>query len=186
MSFAQERLWFHDQLQPGALESLLPLALRIRGRLDTAALAGAFQAIVDRHDILRTRYAVTDGTLDAVVDDSVTVTFEHADDAGVLRRELGCPLDLAAGPPFRLTLARLGDDDHLLVFVVHHIAFDGWSWSVLARELAEGYRQRVAGETPAAGPLPLAQQYGDFARWQRGHFTGDRRQLMLDFWRREL
>ncbi|HEY3873468.1 MAG TPA: amino acid adenylation domain-containing protein [Actinocrinis sp.] len=187
VSFAEERLWFLDQLRPGALDYLLPLALRIRGELDVRALTEAFAAIVDRHDVLRTRYVGLDGEPIAVVADHGDVTIERtesADGADVLRRELSRPLDLVAGPPFRLTLARLGDGDHLLVIVVHHIAMDGWSWGVLTRELAEGYRERTTGEP--ARRTPAALRYADVAEAQRERFSGRRGRDQLDYWRAQL
>ena len=189
MSFAQERLWFLDQLRPGAADYLLPLGLHIRGKLDVDALTGTFQAIVDRHEVLRTRYVAVDGMPAAVVDEHVEATVEHTDDGDVLRREVGRPFDLAAGPPFRITLARLGDDDHLVVFVVHHIAFDGWSWSVLARELADGYRERTTidpTDSEPADTTPPALGYAEFAKWQRDRFTGERGRRQLDYWRAQL
>ncbi len=179
VSFAQERLWFLDQLRPGTPDYLLPLALRIRGPLDVTALTTALQAIVDRHDVLRTRYVEVDGRPVAHVDPHVTVTIAHTTDHRVLERELARPIDIARDLPFRLSLARLGDD-HLLVFVVHHIAFDGWSWGVLARELAAGYAGRT---TEVSG---LSAQYADFARRQRERFTDERSRRQLDYWRAQL
>jgi len=187
VSFAEERLWFLDQLRPGALDYLLPLALRIRGELNLRALTDTFMAIVERHDVLRTRYVGLDGEPVAHVADHVDVTIERTegtDGAEVLRRELSRPLDLAAGPPFRLTLARLGDDDHLLVVVVHHIVIDGWSWGVLTRELAEGYRERTTGES--AQHTPPALRYAEVAEEQRERFAGQRCRDQLDYWRERL
>ncbi len=184
LSFAQEPLWFLDQLRPGAPDYLLPLALRIRGELDVQALTDTFQAVVDRHDVLRTRYVAVDGKPVALVEEHVEVTVEHTGDANILQRELGRPIDLETGPPFRLTLARLEDNDHLLVLIVHHIAFDGWSWGVLFRELADGYRARTTGETPDS--TPLAPRYADFAQRQRERFTGERCRRQLDYWRTQL
>lgn len=179
VSFAQERLWFLDQLRPGTPDYLLPLALRIRGPLDVTALTEAFQAIVDRHEVLRTRYVEVDGRPVAHVDAHAKVTIAYTTDHHVLERELARAIDIAEDLPFRLSLARLGDD-HLLVFVVHHIAFDGWSWGVLARELAAGYAGRTA-EVSKQAP-----QYAGFARWQRERFTDERSRRQLDYWRAQL
>jgi amino acid adenylation domain-containing protein len=184
VSFAQERLWFLDQLRPGSPDYLLPLALRVRGRLDVEALTDTFQSVVDRHDVLRTRYAAIDGEPAALVEDHLEITLERSEDSDFLSRALDRPIDLAAGPPFRLTLVRLGEDDHLLVFVVHHIAFDGWSWGVLARELAAGYRERTTGERTEIAPL--AMQYADVAQWQRDRFSGERAERQLKYWRAQL
>ncbi|MEV4313124.1 amino acid adenylation domain-containing protein [Actinocrispum sp. NPDC049592] len=178
VSFAQERLWFLDQLRPAAPDYLLPLALRVRGELDVPALTRAFQSIVDRHEVLRTRYVAVDGEPVALVEDQLEVILERGDDKDFLRDALDKPIDLETGPPFRLTLVHLGHDDHLLVFVVHHIAFDGWSWSVFARELAAGY----SGQSLE----PLAMQYAEIAQWQRDRFTSERGQRQLAYWRTRL
>ncbi|WP_222719749.1 non-ribosomal peptide synthetase [Actinokineospora xionganensis] len=189
-SFAQQRLWFLDQLRPGSADYQLPMALRIRGRLDVDALTGAFAAIVDRHEVLRTRYRAMDGVPVEEVDDHVEVVVERVDLAGecdipaLFDRELARPFDLAADPPFRLTLARIAADDHLLLFVVHHIAFDGWSWGILGRELAAGYDERTGGAPAALAPLPL--RYGEYADRQRELLEGPRLTRALDYWRGRL
>ncbi|RBL87332.1 non-ribosomal peptide synthetase, partial [Streptomyces cavourensis] len=152
MSFAQRRLWFLDSLRPGTPDDLLPLALRVRGDLDEKALTGAFEAVLARHDVLRTRYPSVDGDPVAVVEPVVEVPWDHRDLrslppreresrlTGLIAAELVRPLPLDTAPPLRLTLVRLGDQEHLLLIVVHHIAFDFFSWPVLTRELAAGYR----------------------------------------------
>lgn len=189
-SFAQQRLWFLDQLRPGSSDYQLPMALRIRGRLDVDALTGAFAAVVDRHEVLRTRYRAVDGMPVEEVDDHVDLVVARVDLVGerdipaLMDRELGKPFDLAADPPFRLTLGRIADDDHLLLFVVHHIAFDGWSWGILGRELAAGYRERTGGVP--ADLAPLALQYGDYADRQRELLQGPRLARALDYWRGRL
>ncbi|GAA2787234.1 hypothetical protein GCM10010452_14370 [Crossiella cryophila] len=186
-SFAQQRLLFLDQLRPGAPDYLLPLALRVHGELDVSALTGAFHGIIARHEILRTRYTAAGQIVESEVDcapsphdlsGSPEVETRLAE---LVELELRRPIDLSTAPPLRLTLVRLAEDEHLLLFVVHHIAFDGWSWGVLARELAAGYHERTGG--PAAALPELSLQYADFADWQRERLTGERLGKQLDFWR---
>ncbi|OLR93067.1 non-ribosomal peptide synthetase [Actinokineospora bangkokensis] len=183
VSFAQERLWFLDQLQPGAPDYLLTLAVRVRGDLDVAALTAALQGVVDRHDALRTRFAAVDGGPVAVVDERVEVVLHRSDDPDPLATEVRRPVDLAAGPPLRATLARVADDEHLLIVVVHHIAFDGTSWGIFAAELAEGYRAHTTGTAPDLAPAP---SYVEHARWQRERFSGARSEKQLAYWRTTL
>ncbi|MFJ7264204.1 amino acid adenylation domain-containing protein [Streptomyces globosus] len=181
VSYAQRRLWFLDQLTGGSTESLLPLALRIRGPLDTAALERALAGIVHRHEVLRTRFTAAGGEPVACVDAPGGTVLRHLAAAGpeeVFERELTRPLDLAREHPLRAVLARLGEDDHLLLLVVHHIAVDGWSWDVLLAELDAGYR----GEPVPAPPL----QYADVARAEAGRLAGPRMERLLAYWRDRL
>ncbi|MEU4799365.1 amino acid adenylation domain-containing protein [Streptomyces sp. NPDC023327] len=180
-SFAQRRLWFLDQLTRGSTDSLLPLALRIRGALDVPALERALTGIVARHEVLRTRFTAVDGEPVPRVDPAGPVTLERveaADAAEVFARELSRPLDLATQHPLRACLARLGPEEHLLLVVVHHIAVDGWSWAVLLRELDAGYR----GEAVAAPEL----QYTDVAAAEAERLSGPRMERLLGYWRERL
>ncbi|WP_053707024.1 non-ribosomal peptide synthetase [Streptomyces sp. NRRL B-3648] len=191
-SFSQQRLWFLDQLRPGTADHLLPLALRLRGGLDTEALAAALTDVTDRHEVLRTRFTAADGEPVAHVVPRVEVPLETveapaADAAGiaaVLDRAVRRPVDLSTAPPLRATLARLGPGDHLLVIVVHHIAFDFSSWNVLTRDLAAAYRARTTGAPAGLPELPL--QYADLAARQRERSAGPRLARGLDHWRSRL
>ncbi|MFT9668808.1 amino acid adenylation domain-containing protein [Streptomyces rhizosphaericola] len=196
MSFAQRRLWFLDSLRPGTPDDLLPLALRVRGDLDEKALTGAFEAVIARHEVLRTRYPAVDGEPVAVVEPVVEVPWDHRDLGSLppperesrltalIAAELVRPLPLDTAPPLRLTLVRLGDQEHLLLIVVHHIAFDFFSWPVLTRELAAGYRARTGGGGAEPEPLPL--QYADAAVQQAARLTGPRGERQLAYWRERL
>ena len=196
MSFAQRRLWFLDSLRPGTPGDLLPLALRVRGDLDEKALTGAFEAVLARHDVLRTRYPSVDGEPVAVVEPVVEVPWDHRDLrslpsqeresrlTGLIAAELVRPLPLDTAPPLRLTLVRLGDQEHLLLIVVHHIAFDFFSWPVLTRELAAGYQARTGGAGAEPEPLPL--QYADTAVSQAARLAGPRGERQLAYWRERL
>jgi amino acid adenylation domain-containing protein len=181
VSYAQRRLWFAQQLDPGSADYLLPLAVRLSGELDVDALERALTGIVDRHEVLRTRFAAVDGEPRPRVEPPgrarVHRTRAH-DAAELFDRELSRPMDLAAAPPVRMTLARLDSGDHLLLVVVHHIAVDGRSWDVLLDELAAGYR----GE-----PIPApVTRYAEVARKQRDRLAGPRLERLLEHWRTRL
>ncbi|WP_432906337.1 amino acid adenylation domain-containing protein [Micromonospora matsumotoense] len=201
LSFEQEQLWFLDQVRSGAQEYLLHWGFRLRGPLDREALTAAFTEIVSRHEILRTRYATIDGQPVQIVEEpapaDITVVdlSEYPTDEQDRRvREIGevavtTPIDLHAGTPWRLTTVQLSPSDTILMIVVHHIAFDGPSLGILARELGALYAAHVRGAEPPPEPLaPLELQYADFADWQRNRWRADDVALLrqLDYWRRRL
>ena len=178
LSFAQQRLWFLDQLEPGSVSYNVPRALRIRGPLAIEALRRALAEIVDRHEVLRTTFSSVDGQPVQVVGDRGTLLLpltdlthlapsaREAEVARVGREEEQTPFDLAHGPLFRVRLLRLGRDEHVLMLTNHHIVSDAWSAGVLFRELGSLYG---AFSQDKPSPLePLAIQYADFAEWQRG------------------
>ncbi|MFR9787485.1 amino acid adenylation domain-containing protein [Streptomyces sp. MB22_4] len=180
-SFAQRRLWFMDQLAGTSSGSMLPLVLRLRGRLDADRLERSLGGIVARHEVLRTRFTAVDGEPVPVVDAPAGFTLRRitADGpADLYDRCLGRPVDLAAEHPVRATLARVAEDEHLLLVEVHHIAVDGWSWGVLLEELAAGYR----GEDVE----PPAVQYAELARAQAARLSGERLDRLLGHWRDRL
>ncbi|WP_225828864.1 non-ribosomal peptide synthetase [Streptomyces naphthomycinicus] len=200
LSFAQQRLWFLDQLEPDRAEYLLPFAFRIRGSLDIDALNAAFTAVVARHEILRTRFG-TDATGSPVqlIDPARPVRMlvrdlRGADDAttreealaDVLREDGLRPVDLGTGPMLRALLVRLADDESVLAVTVHHIAFDGWSVGVLVRELSARYAEAVADRSGTSGPGPLGVQYADYAVWQRAWLSGAPLERQLDYWKERL
>ena len=197
LSFAQERLWVLDRLAPETAAYNMPGAIQLRGRLAVPALAAALAGVVARHAVLRTAYPAVDGRpagriaaqppgpLLPVVDLSLLPAARRQ---GELRRvergEAARPFDLAAGPVVRCTLVRLGEEEHRLVVVLHHIAADGWSLGVFVREWTELYAAAVAGRAPR---LPrLAVQFADFAAWQRRCLTGEVLAERLAAWRERL
>ncbi|MFF6983659.1 amino acid adenylation domain-containing protein [Streptomyces sp. NPDC008343] len=196
LSFAQRRLWFIDQLQPGSPAYNVPVATRIRGPLNVAALHGALQDIVDRHEVLRTVYQDAPGATEAVprVIDGYRLPLPITDlpDESAVRAfydaDASAAFDLAGAVPLRASLARLSPDDHVLVLNLHHIVTDGWSMRLLATELERAYADRTgAGSGDLGGPPPpLALQYADFAAWQRKRIDGERRRSLTGFWREEL
>ena len=196
LSFAQERLWFLQQLEPDDVSYLIPVAIRLDGALDHAALARTLDEVVRRHEVLRTRIAMVDGNPAAIVDDGFHLELpeERLADLPEAEREPALkaaiaaesrrPFDLGAAPPIRARLFVLGDAEHALSIVIHHIAFDGWSMGVLQREIAALYEAFVAGQPSALPELPV--QYADYAAWQRSWLTGDVLDRQLAWWRAHL
>jgi len=197
LSFAQQRIWFLDQLDPGSPAYNLGGALRLRGELDVRALAAAGGELVRRHEVLRTALVVVDGEPRQVVHPARRGAGLPLVDLGLLggaRREavlagLACaavrqPIDLERGPLLRLGLARVAPHEHVLLLTLSHAAGDSWSLGLLIGELAALY-QAFARRRPS--PLPeLPIQYADFAVWQRRRLAGDLLAEQLAWWRRQL
>ncbi|MBC8086500.1 MAG: amino acid adenylation domain-containing protein [Phycisphaerae bacterium] len=195
-SFAQELLWFTDRASPGGVAYNVPRLRRLKGRLNIDALRKAFDALVDRHEVLRTTYATFEEQAVQVIHPTRNVPFDVIDlrplapdarDAEVIRvvreRRLR-PFDLTQDTLMRVTLLQLDAEDFVLLFESHHVAFDGWSRDVVFRELTAFY-EAFAGERAANLPaLPI--QYADYAIWQREELQGDRLESLLAFWRKEL
>ena len=192
-SFAQQRLWFIDQLEgPGLSAYNISTATRLEGALSVEALSQALDDLVLRHEPLRTTFAVQDGELvqmihaafpiDLRVDDLRHLADpERAAEAERLAGiEADRPFDLSKGPLVRARLLRNGDAEQILLLTVHHVAADGWSMVVLWRELGEAYRARMAGHVPVFPALPI--RYVDYAGWQRREVTTERFAHSLGYW----
>ncbi|HEX2202177.1 MAG TPA: amino acid adenylation domain-containing protein, partial [Longimicrobium sp.] len=196
LSFAQERLWFLDQLESDSAFYNIPTALRLSGALDVGALERALGEVVRRHESLRTTFPEVDGApVQAVAPfggfalavDDLSALDETRREAEVRRRvaeDAGRPFDLAAGPLFRAALLRLGAEEHVLLLSMHHVVSDGWSFGVLFRELSALYEAYVAGEEPPLPELPV--QYADFAVWQRAQLRGEALERQLAYWKGRL
>ncbi|NWE17269.1 non-ribosomal peptide synthetase [Pseudomonas yamanorum] len=194
LSYAQERQWFLWQLQPDSPAYHLPRVLRLRGPLNVDALQDSFNALVARHEPLRTTFVHSDtGPVQVIaVDTGVCIsrhdwTGQEASDAQVMafaQVQVQRPFDLERGPLLRVELLRLGADDHVLVLTQHHIASDAWSMQVMVEEWMAGYEAGCAGRSlqrPA-----LAIQYADYAAWQRQWMDGGERERQLGYWTRQL
>ncbi|HEU4561892.1 MAG TPA: amino acid adenylation domain-containing protein, partial [Longimicrobium sp.] len=196
LSFAQERLWFIDRLDPGSTVYNMALPLRLRGTPDVGALERALGEIVRRHEALRTTFADVDGSPVQVITpfggfvlpvEDLSDLSQADREAAVRRRageEAARPFDLSAGPLFRAALLRLGEEDHVLLPSMHHIVSDGWSLGVLSREFSTLYEAYREGRE---SPLPeLGVQYADYAVWQREQLEGEVLDRRLSYWRERL
>jgi amino acid adenylation domain-containing protein/non-ribosomal peptide synthase protein (TIGR01720 family) len=178
LSFAQKRLWFLDQLQGPSPIYNMAVALQLRGPLDVEALHHALTDVVSRHESLRTLFATVDGTPQQLVvpAEQVDLAWQVIDATGwsadrlrdAINSAARYSFDLASEIPMRAKLFRVGDDEHVAVAVVHHIAADGWSITPLMRDLGTAYTSRSAGHSPDVTPLPV--QYIDYTLWQRAQF----------------
>ena len=173
LSFGQQRMWFLNQLDVTSAAYNIPLALRLTGDLNVPALEAALGDVADRHESLRTTFPETGGSPRQVILDGAAGRpglavreAAHADLTGLLAEEAGQGFDLRADLPWRALLLVLSPSEHVLMIVMHHIAGDGWSMGVLARDLGTAYAARCAGQVP--GWAALAVQYADYAIWQRG------------------
>jgi amino acid adenylation domain-containing protein len=193
MSLSQERLWFLDRLSPGSPAYNLPVAVRLRGPLEAASLAASLEAVVRRHQALRSRFPDQDGSPRLVVDvpSRLDLTVEDVPGAGgdreaalgaLLQAEATAPFDLATGPLLRARLLRVGPDDHVLALTMHHAIADGWSVALVLRELGALYRCAREG-----GPaLPEPTQFPECAARQRELLAGEALERLLAHWRSRL
>jgi amino acid adenylation domain-containing protein len=196
LSFAQQRLWFLDEFEPGSTEYVIPLAVRLRGELDLEALSRAMTALVARHEALRTTFEGVDGRGIQVVHPPQQVFVPLLDLAElpeqdrqaeldrVLAQESLRPFDLSEGPLLRPQLVRVSSQEHVLVLTMHHIVTDGWSGGVIMNDLGELYQAECNGVPPDLPALPV--QYADFAAWQRERLSGTALDDELTYWRTQL
>ncbi|HEX6751379.1 MAG TPA: non-ribosomal peptide synthase/polyketide synthase [Longimicrobium sp.] len=194
LSFAQQRLWFLEQLGNLGSTYHVPRRRRLRGELDRDALVRALDALVARHEVLRTSFAQVDGApVQRIASETRFALIEHdltADPAaeetlaGLMEDEAEAPFDLEHGPLIRGRLIRMAADDHVLLITMHHIVSDGWSSGVFSRELGALYAAfRAGGENPLP-PLPI--QYADYAVWQRRWIEGEVIEAQASYWRQAL
>ncbi|HEX8820243.1 MAG TPA: amino acid adenylation domain-containing protein, partial [Archangium sp.] len=196
LSFAQQRLWFLDQLEPGSPLYNMPAAVRLEGVLDLGALERSFGELVRRHEALRTTFRNDEGTPVQVISPPFTPRLEVKDLRALpaqtreqealrlMHEEARRSFDLAHGPLLRVLLFQLGDQEHLLLLAMHHIVSDGWSMGILIREMAALYRGFSTGK---ALPLPdPSHQYADYATWQRDWLKGEVLEAQLAYWRKQL
>jgi amino acid adenylation domain-containing protein len=196
LSFAQQRLWFIDQLAPGSPVYNIPFSFRMMGELNVKAIEQTLCEIARRHEVLRTTFAKRDGRPVQLIAEAADFTLPLTDLTAladeeqrrevtrIAREEAQEPFDLSRGPLMRAMLLRLAADEHVMLFTLHHIVSDGWSMGVLIEEVASLYKTFAAGAPPSLAELPI--QYADYAAWQREWLSGERLQSHLDYWRRRL
>jgi amino acid adenylation domain-containing protein len=196
LSYAQQRLWFIDQLEGGSAEYNMPQALRLRGRLDLQALQRTINTIVERHESLRTHFAQIESGPVQIIEPPHPINLPLEDISGlpedeqrnrvleIMRREWEEPFNLATGPVLRMRLIKVGHSDHILLRNFHHIVSDGWSQSVFNGEFMLLYEAFQQGRE---NPLrPLAIQYADFALWQRKCLDEDALARDVEYWKKQL
>ncbi|HVR99073.1 MAG TPA: amino acid adenylation domain-containing protein, partial [Thermoanaerobaculia bacterium] len=196
LSFAQERMWFLDQLEPGSPLYNIPISLPLPGDVDVQILALSLEEVVRRHESLRTTFQIRDGRPVQVVgpvrgwllpqvDLTALPPAACAGEARRLEREESLrPFDLSTGPLLRTVLLRLGSGEQMLLAPLHHIIADGWSMSIFQREVTALYAAFSRGEVSPLRELPI--QYADFAAWQRRWLDGEELQRQLGYWREHL
>ncbi len=196
LTFAQRRLWFLDQLAPGQTSYLIPWAIRIRGLVDIESLASSLSQIAERHEVFRTTFIEIEGEPAQLVSPPTRIPVPVVDlsqlslsDAEkeakrLTRIEAETPIDLSTGPILRAKLLLLAPGDYVLLLTTHHIIFDGWSRSILVRELGIFYQAFRAGNSAQIPELPI--QYADFAVWQQEHLRDEQLDRQLRFWKRQL
>jgi amino acid adenylation domain-containing protein len=196
LSFSQERLWLIDQFEPDSPMYNIPIGLRFTGNVQVAALVRSLNLIVRRHEGLRTRFEVQDGSPVQVIDppgdfalplvdlQALPQKARETEAARLVQQSALQPFDLRRGPLLRSTVVRLAAREHLLLSAMHHIVSDGWSSGVFARELGLLYAGFASGRPAALPPLPI--QYADYALWQRRTIEGPVLEKQLEFWRRRL
>jgi amino acid adenylation domain-containing protein len=195
-SYAQELMWLTERASSGSSAYNIPRTRRLSGVLDIDALRRTFDAIVARHEILRTTYAFDAERAVQVIHPGAAAAFEvvdlthlpaiarDAEAARQVRERSSRPFDLSFEAPFRVAVLRLGPTEHLLHIDSHHIAADGWSRDVMFRDLDALYTAFAAGVEPALPVLPI--QYADYSVWQREQMSGDRLEQLLAYWRDQL
>jgi amino acid adenylation domain-containing protein len=193
LSFAQERLWFLDQMQPGNPVYHVPLMLPLHGPIDVTLLRRSLGEVVGRHAALRTTFRLEKGRPVQHVAEVMSTPLPLEECAGSSRderradayqrawKELARPFDLAAGPLLRATLYRIDADEHWLLLALHHVICDAWSLNLISRELGAFYEAFATGRSPNLPPPVL--QYPDYARWQRHHLQGEVLERLLSYWR---
>lgn len=194
LSFAQQRLWYLDQLQGASTVYTMAFALRLHGSFNGDAMSSALQCLFQRHEALRVRFVMLDEEPKAILDEGSTLPIEHRDLTDGADREnelLRClqefgerPFDLAEGPLARALIVRVDENDHALVFAVHHSVCDGGSVEILQDDLANAYTACASGQQPRLADLTV--QYADYAAWQKQCFDGGSLAPQLEYWREQL
>jgi hypothetical protein len=196
LSFAQERVWFFEQLEPGTAVYNVPAAVRLTGRLDTSALERSLNEIVRRHESLRTIFLNVEGTPMQAASPAQPLQLASIDlrhlpppERDARARQLAAdearkPFNLTGGRLLRACLIRLDEDEHVALLTMHHITSDGWSTKLLVAELSKLYAAYSTGQSSSLAELPI--QYADFAVWQRGWLSGEVLEAHLSYWKRQL
>ncbi|MHB2147695.1 amino acid adenylation domain-containing protein [Calditrichota bacterium LG25] len=196
LSYAQQRLWFLQQLEPESTAYHIPAAVKLIGKLNKSALIQSLQTIIDRHEILRTTFTTINGTPMQVVSPKSPFQLQESDLSNlpeaerekklneILKAENSRPFDLSKGPLLRVHLIRLQKNEHVLSIIMHHIISDGWSVGIFVNEFSQLYNQFVKNEPPSLPPLKI--QYADFAVWQKKKLETEIKEKQLPYWKQKL
>ncbi|MBN3921605.1 condensation domain-containing protein, partial [Nostoc sp. NMS4] len=196
LSYAQQRLWFLDQLEPNSALYNIPFALRLVGNLNQAALEQSLQEIIHRHEALRTNFVTVDGQPTQIIQTEtnwavLVLEWQHLPPAKqeiatqqLAQEQALLPFNLTNEALIRATLVVLNKTEHILLVCMHHVVSDGWSMGVFIQELAALYKAYSQGQPSPLAPLPI--QYADFAIWQREWLQGDVLQTQLSYWKQQL
>ncbi|HET8844320.1 MAG TPA: amino acid adenylation domain-containing protein, partial [Ktedonobacteraceae bacterium] len=196
LSFGQQRLWFLDQLEPGNLTYHIPIVVRLRGQLDRGAWHKAFSEVVQRHESLRTTFPEREGRPVQSIAPQIIMLLPIVDLSGlevqiaeeravqIAQQAIERPFDLISGPLLRCELLGLSSQEHILILCLHHIVADGWSLSVLLRELVQCYHALRQGQQPDLPELPV--QYADYTLWQQQWLQGEMLEHLLSYWRGQM
>jgi amino acid adenylation domain-containing protein len=176
LSFAQQRLWFFEQLEGGSSIYHLSVAVRLTGEIDISALEQSLNEIVKRHEILRTNFVVVDGQPVQVINPSLELKISVAASER--------PFDLSQAPLIRVSLVQESATESLMLLTMHHLIADGWSMGVFLQELATLYEAYSTGQSPQLPELPI--QYADFALWQKQYLQGEVLATQLNYWKQQL
>ena len=196
LSFAQQRLWFLDQLEPGSAAYNLRVAIRLTGEMNREALGWSLQEIIRRHEALRTSFASHEGNAVQIIAPDLKLDIEEIDlrcnsaeqrdfeCKRLVRQEAVTPFDLTRAPLLRVKLLRLEEKESVLLATMHHIVSDGWSMGIMVTEFTRLYEAYILGQPSPL--LPLALQYADYAVWQRKWLQGDVLDRQIAYWRKQL
>ncbi len=194
VSFAQQRLWFLEQFEPGSPLYIIPMGVKIHGDLDIVALEKAVNMIIERHEVLRTTFISENGNVKQLIHNSLNINVNkinilNTDDKEsklekIIYEESTKPFDLVNGPLLRLTLIETEKDDYILLLPMHHIISDNWSTGIFIKELLENYQSIVNGSQFERKDLPV--QYADFAIWQQSRLKSESLKKQIDYWIEQL
>ncbi|MCP4089810.1 MAG: amino acid adenylation domain-containing protein [Gammaproteobacteria bacterium] len=187
-SFAQQRLWFLDQLEPGSTAYNINFAIRLKGTLNQTILQESLDILSERHESLRTTFAIVNDVPVQVIAEQASTTFdihilEDSTESALqelLEKLSGQAFNLKKGPLLRAHIIKCGDQEHVLLLVIHHSIADAWSLQILYGELTKVYAAKIAGTIPELPELPI--QYADYAEWQQEWLSGEQLQQQLDYW----
>ncbi|NES46764.1 condensation domain-containing protein, partial [Moorena sp. SIO2C4] len=196
LSYAQQRLWFIEKMALSSNAYNMPLTLHLVGKLDYVALQTSINQIIARHETLRTTFSEINGTPVQIIQPPFELELPIIDLTGLtpseattklqqlLQQENELSFNLEVDPPIRAQLFQLGTTEHILQITLHHIASDGWSLTVLPKELSAIYTATLADQSSPLPPLPI--QYADFAVWQKNYLQGETLSSQLNYWKQKL